>query len=378
MEFSLRIRDGHFHQFTLDYRREKEMLNVFLQALWLGKKPKGLPKKLQPYTDSLAKLGIIIPKDKIPREVTPKVAPIKGISQFYPPSLKRLNISDLRKTHPAFCHKYAFLETGQSRPNTTWPGVPPPNTFPTLSQKVWVYDPDSKMWAYYDLSGPDFESVEGFKSGSSLERLSDEVVEFLAHAGVFEGVEQRTKFQLSEIDRARESVESEGFAVLRSVLTPAQLACLRSYFRNLEREGFLRIDLGQVIDGRLTLHNDPMLRFLHKQSGKLIRAVTGENVIPSYSFLSAYLERAELKKHIDRPQCEWNGSLLIDDNFKSSSWPIFLETEKGVRAINLELGEMVVYRGQKTPHWRPPLQPGHRQTLGLFHYVSIDFTGSLD
>jgi hypothetical protein len=149
----------------------------------------------------------------------------------------------------------------------------------------------------------------------------------------------------------------------------------------LEREGYLEVDHHEVREKRYVRHNDPLLRFVHRQTGSLLRSVTGEQILPSYSYLSAYMEGAELKRHTDRSQCTWNASLLLDTRGKaaaSASWPFYMKTHGKNRAVRLDLGDTVIYRGQSTPHWRPRLPSGLRQTLALFHYVPIEFTGSLD
>ena len=154
----------------------------------------------------------------------------------------------------------------------------------------------------------------------------------------------------------------------------------RTYYRALERNGYLLLDRDQVKNNRYEIHNDEVSRFMHLQSANLLRTITREPIYPSYSYLSAYRKGAELKKHLDRPQCAWNGSLLIDTNpdiEKAGYWPIFLECQSGVKKINQALGDLLVYRGHETPHWRPKLKQQSRQTLVLFHFVPIDFTGDL-
>ena len=104
-------------------------------------------------------------------------------------------------------------------------------------------------------------------------------------------------------------------------------------------------------------------------------------VAPSYSLVSAYRSGAILAKHVDRPQCRWNASVLLDMNPevpRSESWPIFVESQGRPHEVRMEMGECLVYRGDTNPHWRDRLDPGRRQTLLLLHYVPIDFQGALD
>ena len=84
---------------------------------------------------------------------------------------------------------------------------------------------------------------------------------------------------------------------------------------------------------------------------------------------------------MDRPQCAWNGSLLIDENPETAvedSWPLYLEVRGQVHVVRLDFGDAIFYSGTTLPHWRVADQVGRRQTLGLLHYVPIDFVGSLD
>ncbi len=163
--------------------------------------------------------------------------------------------------------------------------------------------------------------------------------------------------------------------------TAIQIAMLRKYFRAMEKEGYLSIDRVQIKEKRYYRHNDQLLKFIHRQTGHLVRQVTGQQIIPSFSYLAAYMKGAELAKHIDRPQCAWNMSLLIDEipeGQKAKSWPIYLETPRGIVEVRLAPGEATLYQGDRVPHWRPALQGEQRQTVALFHYVPLEFTGSLD
>jgi hypothetical protein len=103
-------------------------------------------------------------------------------------------------------------------------------------------------------------------------------------------------------------------------------------------------------------------------------------VKPSYVYLATYHPAAVLKRHVDRPQCEWNVSLVLDmepEVARTSAWPIFLETAGTVHEVRLGLGDLVLYRGTDVPHWRDRQPDGQRCTVAFFHFVGVDFTGSL-
>ncbi|MEO0337515.1 MAG: hypothetical protein AAF202_14060, partial [Pseudomonadota bacterium] len=182
-----------------------------------------------------------------------------------------------------------------------------------------------------------------------------------------------------QIGEARHSYAELGYAVISGIIAPLQVSFMRSYQRSKESEGYWAYD-NYKANERFFLHNDPQLKAIHRQTGRLVRSIIQSELFPSYSFMSAYTEGARLSRHVDRPQCKWNGSLLLDQRPEVSnedSWPIYLDVEGTAHEVKLDMGDIVFFSGTDIPHWRNKIQDGHRQTLGLFHYVPIDFTGSL-
>ena len=100
---------------------------------------------------------------------------------------------------------------------------------------------------------------------------------------------------------------------------------------------------------------------------------------PSYSILAIYPGGVELPIHCDRSQCLWNVSLaLAYEPGHSAPWPFCLDYHGQVHTVALEMGDLVLYSGTQTPHWRPRLPEGQYAAMGLFHYVEEGFKGSLD
>jgi hypothetical protein len=90
---------------------------------------------------------------------------------------------------------------------------------------------------------------------------------------------------------------------------------------------------------------------------------------------------AVLKKHIDREQCEFSVTLCLDfspEPRRETSWPIRLDSGQGTVTVYQALGDGLVYRGPRVPHYRDILPNGHTSTSIFFHYVAEGFTGSLD
>ena len=79
---------------------------------------------------------------------------------------------------------------------------------------------------------------------------------------------------------------------------------------------------------------------------------TGLKVLPTYTYARIYKKGDILKRHKDRPSCEISTTI----NLGGDSWPIYLEPsgEKGKEGIkvNLNPGDMLIYRGCELEHWR--------------------------
>jgi len=76
----------------------------------------------------------------------------------------------------------------------------------------------------------------------------------------------------------------------------------------------------------------------------------------TYSYARIYKKGDELKRHKDRYSCEISTTM----NLGGDDWPIFLEPsgeegKKGVE-VNLEAGDMLMYRGCNLEHWREPFK----------------------
>ena len=90
-----------------------------------------------------------------------------------------------------------------------------------------------------------------------------------------------------------------------------------------------------------------------------------------------------LPRHVDRPQCQFSISLLIDYSPEPDGpcgWPLYLEnprTPQAMLAADLALGDGALYRGQEVFHYRDALPEGHQATLLFLNYVRKDFAGRL-
>ncbi len=219
--------------------------------------------------------------------------------------------------------------------------------------------------------------------GSLSSKLGHEDLSILVTAGLLRTDEQAEREQAQErevITRSAEMFRERGYAPIRNLIHPFHVASLRRYFRNMIRQGM--IDLGdEQCSRRYGVHNESVARFFHHHLAGTVSAVVGETVKPSYVYSACYLSGAELNKHIDREQCEFSVTLCLDfspEPEKETPWPIRLDTPHGSVSVYQALGDGLVYRGTRVPHYRDVLAEGRTSTSIFFHYVPESYTGSLD
>jgi hypothetical protein len=249
---------------------------------------------------------------------------------------------------------------------------------------AWVLDPITKSLRPFWL-GPRLEAVvAGMRARDSVPAsISWDDKALLAAAGIFELQNETEQPQSERKQFAQQSTQQfreRGYCPLGNLIHPFHIAALRRYYRHAIRAGNIRLGDEQS-SRRYVAHNESVVRFFHHQIANAVASVAGEAIKPSYVYLASYLRGAELKKHIDRAQCEFSVTLCLDFSPEpklATSWPIHLDTPQGTVTVYQALGDGLVYRGTKVPHYRSPLAAGHTSTSIFFHYVPADFEGPLD
>lgn len=205
----------------------------------------------------------------------------------------------------------------------------------------------------------------------------------LENAGILISADAISKNRVENeeaLRRASELFRKKGYAPLHGLIHPFHIAALRRYYRYRIRTGAIPLGDGQS-PLRYVAYNDPLARFFHHRIAGALSAVAGEPIKPSYVYLASYLSGAELKKHVDREQCEFSVTLCLDfspEPALATPWPICLDAPGGKVTVYQALGDGLAYRGTRLPHYRSRLGKGQTSTSIFFHYVAADFTGSLD
>jgi len=123
------------------------------------------------------------------------------------------------------------------------------------------------------------------------------------------------------------------------------------------------------VPGAYSKYGDWVMEALLMFMIPIMKAKTGMDLVPTYSYTRLYEKGNILKRHKDRPSCEISTTLHLGGN----EWPIFLDPSgadfvvdeykqtikpgapKGVR-VDLKVGDMLIYSGCELEHWREPFQ----------------------
>jgi hypothetical protein len=249
---------------------------------------------------------------------------------------------------------------------------------------AWVREAGSG-WLQPFWLGPRLEGVVSqLRAGEAVPAsVPADVRMVLGRAGILVSAdhEERRRAEWNAvISNTAEQFREKGYAPIANLIHPYHLAALRRYYRHAIRRGDIRLGDDQSAR-RYVAHNEGVARFFHYQIAKAVAAIAGEAIKPSYVYLASYLSGAELKKHTDRGQCEFSVTLCLDFSPEpelATSWPIRLDTGKCDVAVYQALGDGLVYRGTKVPHYRGVLPEGQTSTSIFFHYVPVNFSGPLN
>ena len=160
--------------------------------------------------------------------------------------------------------------------------------------------------------------------------------------------------------------EENGYVVIRQFIPRVMCDYISENIKVLEANSYFGYNDGQVekaLSGAAPIVTEMLLDVM---TPVLAQAINCE-LYPTYSYLRIYLKGADLERHQDRPSCEVSATvpLSYDSHY---AWPIFIETRNQVKAIELEPGDALIYKGTEVPHWREAFE-GERQVQVFLHYV---------
>ena len=134
------------------------------------------------------------------------------------------------------------------------------------------------------------------------------------------------------------------------------------------------------VPGAYSKYGDWVMETLLLYVMPIMKAKTGLDLIPTYSYTRIYRKGSILKRHKDRPSCEISTTLHLGGD----PWSIFIDptgsdnvideyknihkpgAPKGVQ-VDLKQGDMLIYSGCELEHWREPFQ-GNVCSQVFLHY----------
>ena len=168
----------------------------------------------------------------------------------------------------------------------------------------------------------------------------------------------------------KDQFTDKGYCIVKNAIGGQACTLVANYlsFIDAYHKNLLVWEESQNSAGR---YNDPLGESLLFQIQPVVEECTGLKLIPTYSYLRAYKTQAQLKKHTDRPACEISATLFLGADNQSPAWPIFIEVNDQPIAIELEPGDMMVYKGCETPHWREQFQ-GQLSIHAFLHFIDAN------
>jgi hypothetical protein len=171
-----------------------------------------------------------------------------------------------------------------------------------------------------------------------------------------------------------------------------------------ERAQFLPLEYDGEMFSRFMAQNVGIFQHIHGQLVDFVSEQFGQQVKPSYSFLSMYDDNGICPLHIDRDQCLYTIDYLIRQD-DPKPWPIYIgqpisdeerqeicdtdtatpEDEQDISRIKqsetftkveLQPNDAVLYSGTHQWHYRDRI-PSGTADLAFFHFVPEAFNGSL-
>ena len=162
----------------------------------------------------------------------------------------------------------------------------------------------------------------------------------------------------------------QGFQKVKNFIPPVFSSYLQNYFTlRAHTDPSLKGD-SQAPNSHC-VYGDPAFDVFMAMSTGNIENIVGKKLIPQYTYARIYKNGSVLKRHSDRPECQYSVSLSLGGVY-DSLWPIWIKDYDGKdHCVSLDEGDVVVYHGTALDHWRDKFD-GERQYQLFMHYVDAE------
>ena len=166
-----------------------------------------------------------------------------------------------------------------------------------------------------------------------------------------------------------ESFQKNGYVYLSNVLDKDTCKGLTDHMFSLYNLGKLEKDPQCPLSD--SIYGDPVFDEILKNLARALSDQLDIRLDPAYTYARIYRPGEVLARHSDRESCEISGTMTLGFDPSTSVWPIyFAQSESDLLGTKLEIepGDLVMYKGTELPHWRPEFK-GIWQVQVFFHYV---------
>jgi hypothetical protein len=182
--------------------------------------------------------------------------------------------------------------------------------------------------------------------------------------------------------------DRDGYLVVKKALTEPLLSFAYRYACMKMQSGLMKTR-DPSMPGTPSMYGDTFMETLLGLATPSFEKVVGLELFPTYSYFRVYKEGDILEPHIDRPSCEISVTMCLGYDVsnvadKDYVWPIYADNSLNYsehvslalgaaspdhgKAVRLEPGDCLVYRGCEVRHWREAFRGNHQAQVFL-HYV---------
>ena len=180
----------------------------------------------------------------------------------------------------------------------------------------------------------------------------------------------------NQVIELRESLNNKGYCQVNNILHSQLKEYLQIGSHLLEEQSHIET---QNENSLIYIDSIPNKTYYSPSFGDILLAyftkiyseISGKNLVPSYSFFRKYFQGNDLKKHIDRPSCQYSATIQINSSV-DESWDFFITDKQNQKVeCKTKVGDIIFYKGEEVEHWRETLKYEHSSHFFL-HWVDKD------
>lgn len=160
----------------------------------------------------------------------------------------------------------------------------------------------------------------------------------------------------------------EGFVLLRQAAAPGMINSMHRYMLKVATEKNATRD--EQVPTAVSCYGDPVTEKLLEGLIPDMERIIGRRLYPTYAYFRVYRRGDVLRRHRDRPACEFTLSLCVGYE-GASIWPLWVQGRDGSFAADLKPGDGLVFKGLECDHWRDAYD-GISASMAFLHYVDQD------